>query len=114
MEEFSDMIESVRRVVSEWVDGGLVFFAPKPSGDKFEVILEFEVFGLFTDDFLIAPDTSDSHLYADHHIEDHIPVVVPKKDHIAFRDFKFFMHVFNSFLLFLLVDLFIRTIIFLR
>lgn len=94
------MVESVWRVVREGINRRLVLFAAEPSGDQFEVVLEFEVFGLFVNHFLEPFHTPDSHLNTDHHIQNHVPIVVPEENHISLGCRGLFVHVlYRLFLL---------------
>ncbi len=70
------MVEGIGGVVSEGVDGGGVLLIAEPSWNQFEVVFEFEVFGLLVNHLLEAPYRPHCHLDPDHHVKHQVPVVV--------------------------------------
>ena len=111
IENFPYVVECVRCVVCERVDGRLVLFASKSSRDQLKIVLEFEVFGLFINHLLVPSYASYCHLNTNHHVQYHVPVIIPKKYHVSFSSFYLFMHILYRFLFLLLYDLLVSSII---
>lgn len=85
-EYLTDVVESVRSVVSERKNRRVVILIliPKFPGNQFKTVLQPKIFGLFADDFLKPFDAPDCHLYADHHVEHQVPILVANEHHISF------------------------------
>lgn len=62
------MVESIWSVVSKLTDFAKVIFPSKSTRNEFEIVFKFEILWLLIDHLLETFNTSDCHLYPNHHI----------------------------------------------
>ena len=93
------MVESVGSIVSKRVNCCMVVIISKSTRNQLKAILQIEVFGFLANDLLETFDTPNCHLNSDHHVEDHVPVIISNKDHLSFSFLDSFVNVLESFLL---------------
>ena len=105
------MIKSIWCIISERINSGLILLITESSRDKFKIIFELKVFRLFEYHLLITFYTSDSHLNTNHHVQNHVPVIITEKYHVSFSTFDFFMNILNCLFFLFFINLLIRSII---
>ena len=74
----------------------MIVLVSKFSRNELEVVLKIEIFWLFANDFLYTFNTPYCHLYPNHHIQNHVPILITYKNHIALYLPYSFMHIFGS------------------